>query len=40
MKTEYEKPKIEITVFEIEDIITESSAAIDNDAAWGDSWSQ
>ena len=37
MKTEYEKPEIEITVFEIEDIITESST-IDNDAAWGEGW--
>lgn len=38
MKTEYEKPEIEITMFEIEDIITASGA--DNDAAWGEGWSQ
>ena len=36
MKTEYEKPEIEIMMFEIEDIITES--AVDNDAAWGEGW--
>ena len=40
MKTEYEKPEIDITVFETEDILTESSAAVDNDAAWGEGWSQ
>ena len=40
MKAEYEKPEIEITVFEIEDIITESSAALDNDRSWGEGWQQ
>jgi hypothetical protein len=37
MKKEYEKPEIEITMFETEDIMTMSG--VDNDAAWNEDWS-
>jgi len=37
MKTEYEKPEIEITVFETEDIMT-SSSEYDNYDSWNCDW--
>jgi hypothetical protein len=37
MKTDYEKPEIEITVFETENILN-SSSRYDNDGRYNDQW--
>jgi len=38
MKKEYEKPEIEITVFETGDIMTASE--VDNNGSWNEGWQQ